>query len=242
MPAFSLASKLTIVIIFVGNFVFSTVALSSSSGATSDEGDSASSSSGLSSIPSRLWGVREQEVDYLFTTCEDLVCILDEKGHIQRLNDKGAKILGWSMSELLGQSHIEFVHPEDKEKTLQYLYGSHPTLLINRYQRKDGSYCWLDWVALPDLSAPTSGGNPILFARDITLQKTLEDKIRKAFATSSHNLETHNRILEMVVRIQASWVRDSLKGEVDEDKNLGFLLKSFLRYCQLVEESMVSCR
>ncbi|WP_032112579.1 PAS domain S-box protein [Candidatus Paracaedibacter symbiosus] len=127
-------------------------------------------------IPSRLWGIREQEIDYLFNTCTDLVCIIDEKGCFQRLNAQGADILGWEMAELLEKLFLDLVHPKDIIKTREYLYGKHPAVMVNKVRRKDGSYCWLDWIALPDLSEPTSQGQPILFARDITLQKVSEKK------------------------------------------------------------------
>jgi PAS domain S-box-containing protein len=183
-------------------------------------------------VTGRLWGIREQEIDYLFKTCKDLVCIIDDKGYFQRLNVHGASILGWKMAELSEKRFLDLVHPKHMIKTREYIQGKHPSVMVNKVLRKDSGYCWLDWIALPDLSEPTSPGHPILFARDITLQKVHEKKTRKALEISAQGLENNNQILNTVIRIQASWTREILGGPLEEGKSLQSVLKNLLRLSQ----------
>ncbi|MBW8308175.1 MAG: response regulator [Candidatus Paracaedibacteraceae bacterium] len=225
-------------------FFLSTLILSLST-ANEDSGDQAPLSSSpqktLSSsaqgekdplVTGRLWGIREQEIDYLFKSCTDLVCIIDDKGYFQRINTQGAGILGWQMAELLEKSFLDLVHPKHMIKMREYLQGKHPSVMVNKVLRKDGGYCWLDWIALPDLSEPTSPGHPILFARDITLQKVHEKKTRKALKISAQGLKNNNQILNTVIRIQASWTREIFGGPLEEGKSLQSVLKNLLRLSQ----------
>ncbi|WP_051908744.1 ATP-binding protein [Candidatus Odyssella acanthamoebae] len=183
-------------------------------------------------ITGRLWGIREQEIDYLFKTCKDLVCIIDDKGYFQRLNAQGANILGWEMAELLEKPFLDLVHPKHMIKTREYLHGKHPSVMVNKVLRKGGGYCWLDWIALPDLSEPNSLGHPILLARDITLQKISEKKTRKALKISAQGLKDYNKILNTVISIQANWTREILGGPLEEGKSLQSVLKNLLRLSQ----------
>ena len=106
----------------------------------------------------------------------DLLCQLDFNGYFKRLNPAWERTLGWSRAELMGRPFIEFVHPDDRERTLSQNFavrhGGQALGFENRYLCKDGSFRWFLWNAAPD-----SDGRVIYsVARDITERKRADEE------------------------------------------------------------------
>jgi PAS domain S-box-containing protein len=114
--------------------------------------------------------------DRFFTTSIDLLCFLDFTGHFKRLNPAWERTLGFTRKELMSRPFIEFVHPDDRERTLNQNAavrgGGQALAFENRYLCKDGSYRWLRWNAAPDSS------EKVIYsvARDITESKAAEEE------------------------------------------------------------------
>ena len=62
--------------------------------------------------------VHEME-DRFFTNSIDMLCFLDFNGHFKRLNPAWERTLGFTRQELMSRPFIEFVHPDDRERTLK---------------------------------------------------------------------------------------------------------------------------
>lgn len=109
--------------------------------------------------------------DRFFDLSIDMLCFLGFGGYFQRLNPAWERTLGFTRAELMAKPFIEFVHPDDRERTLrqnrEVRSGGHARLFENRYLCKDGSYRWLLWNAAPDT------GRSLIYsvARDISEQK-----------------------------------------------------------------------
>lgn len=56
--------------------------------------------------------------DRFFENAIDLPCFLDFDGHFKRLNPAWERTLGFSREELMSRPFIEFVHPDDRERTV----------------------------------------------------------------------------------------------------------------------------
>ena len=113
---------------------------------------------------------RELE-DRFFAVSIDMLCCLDFNGYFKKLNPAWERTLGFTPAEMMAQPFIEFVHPDDRERTLeqnrQVRTGGHALAFENRYLCKNGGFRWLLWNAAPD-----SRENVIYsVARDITDQK-----------------------------------------------------------------------
>lgn len=109
-----------------------------------------------------------------FDVSIDMLCCLDFNGHFKRLNLAWERTLGFTRAELMSRPFIEFVHPDDRERTLrqnrEVRGGGQAHLFENRYLCKDGSYRWLLWNAAPDVP----GRVIYSVARDITERKAAE--------------------------------------------------------------------
>jgi PAS domain S-box-containing protein len=112
----------------------------------------------------------------LFAVSIDMLCVLDFNGFFKRLNPAWERTLGFTRAELQSKPFIEFVHPDDRARTLaqnaSVRAGGQALSFENRYLCKDGSYKWLLWNATPDL------GQEVVYsvARDVTARKLAEQE------------------------------------------------------------------
>ena len=133
-----------------------------------------------------------------FALSIDLLCFLDFKGYFKRLNPAWERALGFTREELMSRPFIEFVHPDDRERTLNknrdVRAGDTALAFENRYLCKDGSYRWLRWNAAPDEAQSTIYS----VARDITDHKRLEEEreqLVKQLQTALAEVRTLQQIL-----------------------------------------------
>ena len=117
--------------------------------------------------------------DHFFENAIDLLCLLDFSGHFKLLNPAWERTLGFTREELLSRPFIEFVHPDDRERTLkqnaQVRGGGQALAFENRYLCKDGSFRWFRWNAAPDST------EKVIYsvARDVTEAKQAEEEREK---------------------------------------------------------------
>jgi PAS domain S-box-containing protein len=114
---------------------------------------------------------KTQEINSFFDVVPDLLCISDSSEKFIRINKSWEKVLGYPVKELLGKKVLDFVHPEDREKTQKLLNIATQEPVIdftNRYLAKDGSYRILEWRSRP------VGGTVYSAARDITDREKMQ--------------------------------------------------------------------
>jgi PAS domain S-box-containing protein len=120
--------------------------------------------------------------DEFFRTSLDHLCVTGFDGWFRRLNPSWTRTLGWTEEELLSRPVLDFIHPEDRERTLearQRLHdGKEMGPLVNRYRCKDGTYRWFEWRSIghPDRRLVYAA------ARDISDQKQAEEHLRQSRA------------------------------------------------------------
>jgi PAS domain S-box-containing protein len=93
-----------------------------------------------------------EDLKHLFNMSADLLHVEDINGLFQKINPAFTKILGYKEEELLNKPFLDFVHPEDKEKTLcvikPKLKFEDPVFHFeNRFLCKDGTYKVLEWTS-----------------------------------------------------------------------------------------------
>jgi len=118
----------------------------------------------------------QAEADRIFNLSSDLIAVADFNGRFTRVNPAFERTLGFTSEELRSRPYVEFVHPDDRPKTLrateELAQGREVIEFENRYLREDGSVRWLQW------SARSAPGEAVIYAaaRDVTERKQLEEQ------------------------------------------------------------------
>ncbi|MBI1387124.1 MAG: PAS domain S-box protein [bacterium] len=114
-----------------------------------------------------------------FDLSYDLFCIAGLDGYFKRVNAAWVHTLGYSESELLGKPFLDFVHPEDIEKTAsefeKLLNGERSHGFRNRYIDKQDGVHTFEWITLSHFES----GIIYATARDITRQLETENEIKR---------------------------------------------------------------
>ncbi len=109
----------------------------------------------------------------------DMLCTAGFDGYFKRLNPAWERTLGWNPEELCSRPFVEFVHEDDRARTLaesaKVATEGHETLVFeNRYRCKDGSYRTLLWGAR---AVPEHEGLIYASARDVTESRATAERV-----------------------------------------------------------------
>lgn len=81
----------------------------------------------------------------------DAICIVDLQGNFVYISAAGERIFGYAPEEMVGRNMVEFIHPEDRDRTQQaaeqVVSGKPLPYFENRYVRKDGQIVHIMWSA-----------------------------------------------------------------------------------------------
>ncbi len=121
----------------------------------------------------------EDELERIFNLNPDPICTAGVDGYLKNLNPAWEKILGYTKEELVSKPLLEFIHPDDRQATIDEIerqVGGQPTITFkNRYRCKDGSYKLFDWKATASVD-----GMLYATARDITEQEKLAEILKES--------------------------------------------------------------
>lgn len=124
--------------------------------------------------------VREEDKEQrrLYALAVDMLGTATLDGRFKELSPSWERTLGFSRQELMGRPYVDFIHPEDKARTLSetdtFSTGAQTLTYENRFRCKDGSYRWLEWNAMLALDE----GLVYFVARDVTRRKGAELALR----------------------------------------------------------------
>ncbi|MEQ9547855.1 MAG: diguanylate cyclase [Marinobacter sp.] len=156
-----------------------------------------------------------QEWEWFFEHSVQMLCIAGLDGYFKRVNSAFANTLGYSKEELLSRPFVDFVHPDDVDKTARELEGlgsgRDSISFENRYLAKDGSWRWIAWYC-PAITHATT--KLFAIARDITDDRRKEAEILYKAShdslTGLYNRAAFEESLEDAIALQ----RRSQDGEV----------------------------
>lgn len=119
------------------------------------------------------------DLERFFDLSLDMLCIAGMDGRFKHINPSFQRTLGWANEELLGRQYVEFVHPDDVDKTLRemsLLSEGEPTYSFeNRYRCADGHYVDLSWTSFPEKSTQFL----YAVARDISVQREAQRQLQQ---------------------------------------------------------------
>jgi len=182
-------------------------------------------------ITERTLAEAEREQYYkFFKVSSDLMCMADPNGCFKKVNPACIQTLGYSEEELLSHPFIEFVHPDDRQSTLdemkRQLQLGYSCNFENRYLCKDGSVRWLSWRA----AYQADEGTTYATARDITERKEIVAELAAAkeaadaanraksqfLSNMSHEIRTPmNGILGMATLLEYTALSDDQRGYLE---------------------------
>ena len=137
----------------------------------------------------------QQDFDRIFNLSPDLVSVANFDGHFTRVNPAAEQVLGYTEEELLARPYLDFVHPDDRERTAaeaaEIARGKRTLSFESRFLRKDGSSRVLEWTAAPVVKDAVMYG----VARDVTERRRAE--------TESERLANEQSALRRVATLVA---------------------------------------
>jgi diguanylate cyclase len=141
-----------------------------------------------------------------------MISIAGFDGCFKSVSPAFERSLGYRPEDLVGRPFLDFVHPDDHEKTekeaASLADGVTTVQFQNRYFAKDGEVHWMEWTSIP---LPDEG---LIYgvARDVTERKMLEQELERL---SQHDPLTglfNRRRFEEELRRQLAYTRRYGKG------------------------------
>ena len=135
-------------------------------------------------------------IERLFMLSPAMLCVAGTDAYFQRVNPAFQDKLGYTEAQLLSRSFIDFVHPDDRESTLNEVsklsIGTPTVHFENRYRHANGSYRWLLWNTVP----VADEGLLYATAIDVTERKRADDRYRELERKSAHKFAENERRLQ----------------------------------------------
>ena len=160
---------------------------------------------------------RERRFQALVEEANDIISIVDEDGRFQYQSPSVERILGYDPAETLGDKVWEYIHPKDREKTLERfeMWVSDPDRVPKgieyRAQHADGSWRWMEAHGNSQLDNPVVEGY-VFNSRDITSRKERQQQLELIDRVLRHNVRNDMN----VIRGAAEVISDNTSGETAE--------------------------
>ena len=153
------------------------------------------------------------ELDRIFRLTPDVIAIADFDGRFTHLNPAAEQVLGYTREELLTHPYLEFVHPDDRERTAAEAAaiedGKATLSFENRYVRKDGNARVLEWTSTPVVEDRTM----YAVARDVTERRQAEAELARLAGEQA----ALRRVATLVARgVPAAEVFSAVAEEVEQ--------------------------
>jgi PAS domain S-box-containing protein len=128
---------------------------------------------------------RTAQRDRMWKLSSDVILVATFEAVIESVNPAWKAVFGWDEAELVGRNLIDLTHPEDHASAraqLARLAAGLPSMKFeNRCRRRDGSYLWLSWRAVPDQHGIHAVGRDISAEREqAAALQAAEEALRQA--------------------------------------------------------------
>jgi len=171
-----------------------------------------------------------------FSLSNDLLCVTNETGYFQIVNPSFSRILGYSEQELLSTPVLDFVHPDDVDRTIQQIEklkkSQHALCFENRYRHKNNSYLTFSWHGYIDPATQLIYSTARDITDEIKIQSTLKN-IQNALEQETIYAETDVRGIITKVNDKfcdiSGYSKEELIGSTHKLINSGHHTRAFFK-------------
>lgn len=161
--------------------------------------------------------IRQSEQLYrlVVENSQDLISLMDLKSNLLYASPSHEKILGYKLSELIGQNLTSLIHPDDLPIIQEELKKSIQGQVITssaRIKHKDGYWVVIEGVAVV---IPNQANLPEMIlasSRDITERIEFEKRKDEFISIASHELKTPITTLKSYTQILRQTLSKNIKG------------------------------
>ena len=163
----------------------------------------------------------QREAEHIFELSLDMICVAGFDGRFKAVNPAFERTLGYSPDELLARPFTEFVHPDDRQATLDafrsVLDGDEVTKFENRYITKAGSQRWLQWSsqAVPGQNVVYAIGRDVTESRRIAEEQAALRRVATLASRETSPVEILGAVTEEVARVLETEAVGMLRFELD---------------------------
>jgi PAS domain S-box-containing protein len=127
------------------------------------------------------------ERDQAWNNTQDMLAVVSKDGVFRAANPAWTTVLGWRIDEVIGHTHLEFIHPDEHREAVLAMTQATQGPLRNyetRFRCKAGTFRYISWVAAP------AGEFIYASGRDVSPEKEALEALRKATARTRTIFET----------------------------------------------------
>lgn len=147
---------------------------------------------------------KKETLDHLNLITEnmiDIIGLVNDRGVFTYLTPSYEWVTGYSQTEAIGTTPFNLVHSEDRSyvisEFMRMITEQTPLTVEYRYQKKDGSYIWLESQGTP-VNEENSIRYAVVATRDITKRKQAEYALKKSEHTHRIILEHSNDLICLI--------------------------------------------
>ncbi|MCK1385768.1 PAS domain S-box protein [Bradyrhizobium sp. 21] len=131
-----------------------------------------------------------EERRQIFETSQDLIMVMDARGHIAQISPSSETILGFRAEEMIGRSGTDFIHPDHLEQSRTEMRalrrGDRRALADTRCFHKNGYEVWLSWLG----SWSEQAKRFFFVGRDMTEARLAQESLRESERLAHDIVET----------------------------------------------------
>ncbi|MBW5437702.1 PAS domain S-box protein [Bradyrhizobium canariense] len=131
-----------------------------------------------------------EERRQLFDTSQDLIMVMDARGHIAQISPSSEAILGYRPEQMIGRSGADFIHPSHLDRSRDEMRalrrGERPRLADTRCFHKNGHEVWLSWLG----SWSAQAKRFFFVGRDMTEARLAQESLRESEQLARNIIET----------------------------------------------------
>lgn len=117
-----------------------------------------------------------EDRDALFALSPDLLSVTTPDGYLIQANPAWRELLGWEDAALMARPFMEFIHPDDAERTMEQARaiagGGSIMGFRNRFRHADGGWRWIEWS-----TRVATDGRMFCLGRDVSEQRRMSEQL-----------------------------------------------------------------